>query len=106
MARTTLYDSVTDTWGSKKDIENARKKLSPSSYDIRSARHKSGLTMQEAADLVYVSQKTWSCWEKDVGDPHHQLMHPSYAELFALKSGIADIYDMCPHLKRLKDGKD
>ena len=106
MARTTFYDSMTDTWGSKEDIEKAQRNLYPSAVDIRTARHKTGFTLQEAADTVYVSHKTWLCWEKEDGDPAQQRMHPAYAELFALKSGLTDIYDMCPHLKRLKDGKN
>jgi len=101
MARTTFSASMTDTWGSKEDIKKARKGLAPDPWDVRTARHKTGLSMQEAGDLVYVSRNTWYNWEREKHDPKHKPMHPAYAELFSLKTGLITIDELCPHLKRL-----
>ena len=61
---------------------------SPKPWDVRSARHRTGFTMQEAADLVYVSRGTWYAWELNPDRPGARSMPPAYAELFALKTGL------------------
>jgi DNA-binding XRE family transcriptional regulator len=73
---------------------------SPKPWDIRSARHKTGFTMQEAADLVYVSRQTWLNWERNPDHPQHSEMHPAYAELFALKTGLKPLPDILARLKK------
>ena len=68
------------------------------SYDIRSARHITGLTMKEAGDLVFVSRDQWLRWERNTDHYQHARMHPAFAQLFALKAGLVDIRELCPHL--------
>ena len=60
----------------------------PKPWDIRTARHKTGLTMEEAAFLVFSARSTWLSWERDPCHPDHSSMHPAFAELFALKVGL------------------
>ncbi len=71
-------------------------------WDVRSARHKTGLTMKEAAELVYVSRDTWLRWERNPEHPEHGKMHPAFAELFALKTGLKDIPEI---VRKIKDGE-
>lgn len=75
----------------------------PAPWDVRTARHRTGLTMEEAADLVYVARNTWLCWERNPEHPDHQNMSPAYAELFALKTGIMTVEQLCPHLVSLRN---
>ena len=75
---------------------------SPKPWDVRSARHKTGLTMQEAADLVYVSRSTWLAWERNPDHYQHREIPLAYAELFALKTGLVKIEDICPILTKIK----
>ena len=60
----------------------------PSPYDIRSARHLTGLTMQEAANLIYASREAWLAWETNTEKSGNRPMHPAFAELFAFKVGL------------------
>ena len=53
---------------------------SPTPEQIRSARHKAGLTQTKAAKLVYCTLNAWQKWE--AGD---RSMHPAIWELFNLK---------------------
>lgn len=113
MARTLFYDSETDTWGSKeliRSIEKERNRVKkydscPSSVDIKAARLKAGYTLEEAAATVFVERKTWLSWEYPEDHKDNRRMHPAFAELFALKSGLIRIEDICPHLVKLH-GKD
>lgn len=75
----------------------------PSPCDIRSARHKTGFTMEEAGAIVFVSRKTWLSWERDVGHPDHRDMHPAIAQLFALKVGLVKLEDVAPLASVLKE---
>ena len=75
----------------------------PKPWDVRSARHKTGFTMQEAADLVYVSRAKWLAWERNPDHKDYRPMPPAYAELFALKSGLVKIEDICPILGKIKN---
>jgi hypothetical protein len=74
---------------------------SPKSWQVRSARHKTGLTMQESADLVYSSRGQWLAWERPEDHRDHRKMHPGLAELFALKVGLLKIDDVSPILGRI-----
>lgn len=98
-----LYDSVSDTYGSREDIKKARKLMCPAPWDVRTARHKTGLTMKESAELVYVTRDTWLRWERNPEHPEHSKMSPAYAELFALKTGLMTIEQLCPHLSKLNE---
>lgn len=60
----------------------------PTHYDVRTARHKTGLNLAEAGLLVYVGGSVWQAWERDPSHRAHKSMHPAYAELFALKVGL------------------
>lgn len=71
----------------------------PAPWDVRTARHNTGLTMDEAGAAVYVDRHTWLAWERDYDHKDHQPMHPAFAELFALKTGLTELP---PILKTLK----
>jgi len=59
----------------------------PTPDEILGMRFNAGLTQQKAADLVYVSAKTWRSWEADPSSQSHRRMHPAIWELFLLKTG-------------------
>lgn len=73
--------------------------LSPAPWDIRSARHRTGLTMEEAAELVYKNREWWLKCERNPDHPEHLSMHPAYAELFALKTGLKKLVVLPLELK-------
>ena len=73
--------------------------LSPPPWDVRSARHRTGLTMQEAGELVYESREWWLRRERDHGHPDYIWMHPAFAELFALKTGLKELIVLPLELK-------
>jgi len=75
----------------------------PKPWDIRTARMKTGLTLEEAAKVVYVSRVTWFKWESEESYSHHTRMHPAYAELFALKTGLTTVEELCPWVKEMVD---
>ena len=93
------------TYINNKPIHNwTRRNMSlpyPKPWDIRTARMKTGLTMEEAAKLVYVTRVTWGKWESDESYSHHTRMHPAYAELFALKTGLTTVDEICPWVKEM-----
>jgi DNA-binding XRE family transcriptional regulator len=64
---------------------------SPKPWDVRTARHKTGLTMEEAAYLVYSARSTWLAWERNPDHADYKPMHPAFAELFALKVGLKEL---------------
>lgn len=68
----------------------------PSPCDVRSARHKTGLTMEEAGAVVFVSRRVWLAWETDRGRDGHRDMPPAYAQLFALKTGLTTLDEIAP----------
>lgn len=72
---------------------------SPAPWDVRTARNKTGLNLEEAAYLVYVSRSTWLSWERNPDHPEHSAMHPAFAELFALKTGLKPLPDIVAKLK-------
>lgn len=76
------------------------KHQSPAPWDVRTARHNTGLTMQEAADLVYVTRSTWLAWERNPNHKDHRKMHPGLAELFALKTGLKPLPEILTKLKK------
>jgi DNA-binding XRE family transcriptional regulator len=65
---------------------------SPKPWDVRTARHKTGLTMEEAGELVYVGRSTWFSWERNPDYSDYLPMHPAFAELFALKVGLKELH--------------
>ena len=69
-------------------IQSMAHPQSPKPWDVRTARHKTGLTMEEAAHLVFVGRTTWLAWERNPDHPDHLPMPPAHAELFALKVGF------------------
>ena len=89
-----MYKEMIMVWESKRF---------PAPWDVRSARHRTGLTMQEAGALVFVGSTDWFAFECDPDHPRHRKMHPALAQLFALKTGLLQIDDICPHLKELGD---
>ena len=76
---------------------------SPSPWDVRTARHNTGMTMAEAGRLVFVSRDVWLSWERDPDHSGHVKMPPAYAQLFALKTGMLKVEDICPHLSILNE---
>jgi DNA-binding XRE family transcriptional regulator len=85
------------------EINEARKSLIPAPWDIRSARKQTGFTMQEAADMVYVTRNTWLCWERNPDHRLYKKMHPAYAELFALKAGLKELPEVVRILNANKE---
>lgn len=75
----------------------------PDPWDVRTARHKTGFTLAEAADLVFVERKTWLAWERNPDHHEYRAMHPAFAQLFALKAGLITIEEICPHLVKLNE---
>ncbi|MGL6195578.1 MAG: helix-turn-helix transcriptional regulator [Thermoguttaceae bacterium] len=68
----------------------ARKAPSPDTYSgrfairLRSLREKAGLTVEEVAEKLGVSNRTIYAWEKATNAPHIS-MFPAIAELYKLK---------------------
>lgn len=65
----------------------------PSADELAQAREASGLTQQQAADLIYTSVRNWQNWEQGYGE---RRMPASAFELFMLKTG---------QCRRLQDGR-
>lgn len=57
----------------------------PTPEQIRDAR--GTMSMSAAAELVYVSTKTWLQWERPVGHPAHRKMPLAAWWLFGLRAG-------------------
>ena len=97
------YDRETDTYmldSELKEFQKQKKKrLAVSPCDVRSARKKSGFTMEEAAAFVFVSRRTWESWEKETDHYDYRKMHPAFAELFALKTGLKPLPEILTKLK-------
>jgi len=97
------YDRETDTYmldSELKEFQRQKKKrLAVSPVDVRSARMKAGFTMEEAGAFVFVSRKTWLSWEREPDHPDHRNMHPAFAELFALKTGLKPLPEILTKLK-------
>jgi DNA-binding transcriptional regulator YiaG len=62
----------------------------PTPAEIRAARDRAGLTMKEAAELIYSTLRTWQDWEAE-GDTNRR-MHPGLFELFQIKTGQSRKY--------------
>lgn len=58
----------------------------PTPEQISAARHRSGLTQAEAAELVKASYRTWQDWEAG-----KTSMHPGLWLLFKLRTGMAQL---------------
>lgn len=61
------------------------RRLAPTPAQIRAAREKAGLSVAEAAALIFCSARTWHQWETPVGSPGHRRMNPAFFEYFKLK---------------------
>ena len=59
----------------------------PSPHEIRAMRDQHGLTVEQAAALVYANPRTWAQYELDKDNPEHKRMHPAAWELFQHKLG-------------------
>lgn len=66
----------------------------PKPDQIKSLRHKRGLTQKEAAELIFSSWRSWQDWENGA-----RRMHPAFWQLFRLR--VADM-----DLKELEPGDD
>ena len=89
----------------KYPVDWALRTREPNRVDVRLARNKLGFSMKEAAELVFVTEDMWYNWERPVEHHRHKTMPAAYAQLFALKTGLTSIDDICPHLSKL-NGKD
>ena len=61
--------------------------IPPTKGEIKKTRKLAGVTMSEAAQLVYIFTTAWRDYEN--GDAN---MHPAIAELFAIKTGLHPDY--------------
>lgn len=66
---------------------------SPTPGEVKRARLRAGYSIREAAEAVYVPTVVWQSWELSEDKPGHRPMHPAFAELFALKSGLKLAYN-------------
>ena len=57
----------------------------PTPAEIRRAREEAGLTLEQAAALVYAHWRTWQHWESAPGTAEHRQMHPATWELVQVK---------------------
>jgi DNA-binding transcriptional regulator YiaG len=60
---------------------------SPTEVEVYYARKASGLSVPEAARLVYASARSWENWETSIALPSHRPMPPAAWELFLIKTG-------------------
>ena len=72
----------------------------PDPLDIRKSRLRTGLTIEEAAFLVYHPHSYWKACEIPIGNIGHKPMHPSVAELFAYKTGLRKLEVLPLELKK------
>ena len=62
------------------------KVFAPTSLDVREARAKAGHTQHQAAQTLYVEDRTWQRWEAGVSG-----MAPAFWELYLLKTGVIEL---------------
>jgi DNA-binding transcriptional regulator YiaG len=60
---------------------------SPLNIAVERARKAAGLTIAEAARLIYVSTRAWENWETSKVLPSWRPMPPAAWELFLIKTG-------------------
>lgn len=62
-------------------VKRGRPRVGPTAEDVRAARERAGLSVEQAADLVHATVKAWNFWESG-----GKSMHPAFWELFSLKA--------------------
>lgn len=78
----------------KKPRMRAKKKKSQKIGSLRplyvlALRLSSGLTQKEAADVVWVAERTWRKWEGEEGSKNnHRYPQEAFMELFCKKRGL------------------
>jgi DNA-binding XRE family transcriptional regulator len=60
----------------------------PKPDEIRAAREKLGLTIEQAAELVCSSKRTWQNWEADAKSAEHRRMPAAVWRLFEYETGL------------------
>lgn len=61
----------------------------PSPAEIKAAREAVGMSMVQAAKVVYCATRTWEDWESEKVD---RRMPPAEWELFCIKTGLPRPY--------------
>lgn len=64
---------------------NIRAGANPTPAQVRRAREDAGLTLEQAAALVYTTWRSWQNWEADRDSAEHRRMHAATWELFQVK---------------------
>lgn len=59
---------------------------SPDPATVRALRLRFDLTQEQAAEIVFVSRRTWQDWERGIAD-----MHAGLWELFKIKTGRREL---------------
>lgn len=72
---------------------NIRAGSNPTPAQVRRAREKAGLTLEQAGALVYTSWRTWQNWEADEGSAEHRRMHAATWELFQVKLAAKNLLE-------------
>lgn len=66
--------------------KNLSKVFAPTRADVLEARTQAGHTQHQAAQSLYVEDRTWQRWEAGASG-----MSPGYWELYLLKAGITQL---------------
>lgn len=78
--------------------------MAPLPSDVFRARMAAGLTIADAARMVYISAKQWARYERSRDADPKTRMPPYIAELFALKTGLKALEPMKREYVLGKDG--
>lgn len=70
-----------------------------SSSKLRQLRQKLNLSREQAAQSVFVTQRTWLSWELDEATENHRNMPEGLLELFCIKYKVNyDVVDKSVHI--------
>lgn len=59
----------------------------PEPTEVKAARERAGLTIEQAAALIYTSAANWTSWELPRGEAGCRRMHPAFWHLFRVRIG-------------------
>jgi len=67
-----------------------KRRANPLPATIKRGRELAGMTQAQAAALLFTSARVWAQWESETATVSHRRMHPSFWELFLIKTGLID----------------
>lgn len=65
--------------------KNRTPESNPTPAEVRAAREKAGMTLDQAAATIYSTLRAWQNWESE--GEENRRMHPGLFELFLIKTG-------------------